>query len=159
MSGNVVNVVGSVQGLDRVAFALNLGIPQSVRATLRQAVDRLGLELQRRVKADYLSGSFQTGIGRAGALNVQTGTLRRSINLKREDTSTTVAAFVGTNVVYGRAWELGNVPRFGPGRTIIGRQAARPFLRPAWEEMRPKVQAELTKAIGFALRRGAMLGP
>ena len=64
---------------------------------VRTAVRRQGLELLRLVK-QKLSDDV---------LHVRSGRLRRSINEQDQDDGTTFQASVGTNVVYGRAWELG----------------------------------------------------
>jgi hypothetical protein len=69
-----------------------------VRELVRQVVQALGIELQRKVKAEKLSGQV---------LNVRTGRLRRSINEETHDAGDVVESTVGTPVVYGRFWELG----------------------------------------------------
>lgn len=69
------------------------GYPQRLRVTVRT----LGAELQAKVK-QKLSGDV---------LNVRTGRLRRSINLKFRDNASTFRSDVGTNVVYGRRFEIG----------------------------------------------------
>jgi phage gpG-like protein len=62
------------------------------------AVDRLSIEVQALVKDTKLSGQV---------LHTRTGTLRRSINRKIIKTPSTVAAEVGTNVVYAAVHEYG----------------------------------------------------
>lgn len=74
------------------------GLNSSVRASLRAAVLELSIKLQRRVKADKLSGQV---------LKVRTGRLRRSINYRVQEQSNGVFGFVGTNVKYGAAHEYG----------------------------------------------------
>jgi phage gpG-like protein len=69
------------------------GYPQRLRVTVRT----LGAELQRKVKMK-LSGDV---------LNVRTGRLRRSINMKFKDNTSTFRSDVGTNVVYARRFEVG----------------------------------------------------
>ena len=54
--------------------------------------------VESRVKTHYLSGA---------ALNVRTGHLRRSIHSNVEIRGDKVRGTIGTNVVYGRFWELG----------------------------------------------------
>ena len=122
---------------------------------LRRAVQRLGLELLRKVKMDFLTGQ---------ALKVRTGRLRRSINESTENNGRSITSTVGTNVSYARFWELGfsgseNVRahsrRIGQSgivaqvrahsRTV--NQAARPFLRPALAEMSSRVTEQLTGAV------------
>ena len=66
---------------------------------IRDSVNREGLNLLRMVKEEFLTGQ---------ALNVRTGTLRRSINLKVENpTEGEYSGAVGTNLVYAKIHELG----------------------------------------------------
>lgn len=96
MTGQVV-ITGQVLGAERLQTKLyDLG--GLVRSRLSAAIQRSALEVLRDVKGDTLSG---------GALNVRTGRLRRSINHKFEDQGDALVSSVGTNVVYGRFWELG----------------------------------------------------
>lgn len=139
-------VTANVQGLARAQSLLRDGIPMSVVSRLRAAVYSSAVRLQRHVKQDFLSGAPP------GALNVQSGTLRRNINIAREDTPTRVSAIVGTNIVYGVAWELGLVPdRKNPGQT----RPARPFLRPAYLNLQAEIRRNVEAAIGFAIKRAA----
>lgn len=139
----VANLTASVQGVEKVALAFGTTMPANIRAELRRAVDRLALELQAKVKRDWLTGP------RPQRLGVLSGTLRRSINLARIDTPTEVKAQVGTNVIYGHAWELGNVKNWQ--KQV---QPARPFLRPAYEELRSHIQATLQTAVTKAVAKG-----
>lgn len=65
---------------------------------VRNAVERLGMDLLAKVKDSKLSGQV---------LNVKTGRLRRSINARIDDQPGSVYSYVGTNVVYARIHELG----------------------------------------------------
>lgn len=69
------------------------GYPSRLRTTVRT----LGAELQRRAKLK-VSGDV---------LNVRTGRLRRSINLKFTESTSAFRSDVGTNVVYARRFEVG----------------------------------------------------
>ena len=132
----------------------------SIRARLAAAMDREAFALQARVK-QKLSGD---------ALHTVTGRLRRSINVRREDTPTTLTRTVGTNVVYARAHEYGFdgvvtvrehlrhiTQAFGrpiPPRDIIVRAHAahmhlpeRSFIRSALAERAPAIRAALVAAV------------
>lgn len=134
---------------------------------LTRSISRLVLSLQRRVKADKLSGQ---------ALKVRTGRLRRSINTRLEGMNTDqVTGYVGTNVSYARAHEYGftgqvNVKQslrmqtMAWGKSIEPKQVVvraharnvtlpeRSFLRSALEEMDAEIQRELSGAVTEAIR-------
>lgn len=74
------------------------GGPDRLHTALRREVDRLSLRVQSSVKDDKLTGQ---------ALHVRSGTLRRSINRKVEETPSSIIATVGTNVAYAHAHEYG----------------------------------------------------
>lgn len=74
------------------------GASDRLHTAMRREVDRLSIRVQSSVKEDKLTGQ---------ALHVRSGTLRRSINRKVEDTPSSVIATVGTNVAYARAHEYG----------------------------------------------------
>lgn len=88
-----VQVVG-----DREMIARLTSMTKRVRDFLRAALEREAIFETGYVKGQKLSGQV---------LNVRTGTLRRSINYKIEETSSRITASVGTNVIYGRVHELG----------------------------------------------------
>lgn len=137
-----------VQRFKRLAPALKTEVDRET--------DRLGFELQGLVQRDYLTGQV---------LHVQSGRLRASINRGNADTrshfeSTPVSAFafVGTNVSYGRIWELDGIAahdivpikakalRFTVGGQVLFRkrvhipaQGPRPYLSPALQQMRPQI--------------------
>lgn len=92
-------------------------IPDSVRSRVTDSIGRLTLRLQRKIKAEKLSGLQAKEGGRGGfrrnkslqVLQVRTGTLRRSIDQQLLTDSTAVAGVVSTNVVYGKAHEYGGL--------------------------------------------------
>lgn len=89
---------GEIIGGDELRAKVAVYAPNLVSRFTRM-MNRLVITLQRNVKADKLSGQV---------LNVRTGRLRRSINTRMEGENTpSVAGYVGTNVVYGRAQEYG----------------------------------------------------
>lgn len=163
-------ITGTIVGGSELIARLGR-MPAAVKAEVDMTVQKLGFELERRVKVDYLTGQV---------LKVRTDRLRGSISVatakqpgdsrsRFEATGTTSFAYVGTNVSYGVMWSKGIaahdiVPvkakalRFEIGGEILFRkrvsipaQAARPFLEPALESMRPLIMSELESA----LKRGA----
>lgn len=148
-------IVATVTGAAEVERSLSV-LAEDARVRVRETVQGLGLEVLRLVKEDFLTGR---------ALHVRSGRLRRSVNERTTESAGEIASSVGTNVAYARVWELGfsgtesvraHTRRIG--KTGIVAQvrafqrevnvAARPFLAPALEEMRPRVVAELRKAVG-----------
>jgi phage gpG-like protein len=141
-----------VDGVDVVKLALKAKGPKAQAAILRETW-ALGLKLQLLVKEGKLTGQV---------LKVQTNRLRGSISLRVIEGSAAVFAAVGTNVEYGRAWELGFTVKpylhanlFGkgikanmPGRTV----PARPFLRPTLTEMTPEIKVRLKAAAAAGLK-------
>lgn len=144
---------GRVIGGTQMVVKLKLRGQRAVDG-MRRTIHELGLELERLVKTRYLNGL---------ALHRRTGRLARDVNTKFTSTATSETSTTGTKVIYGKAWERGFtipareiVPRekqalFWPGakhpvRKVMqaGRhEAARPFLRPALQQMRPKIRARL----------------
>lgn len=138
----------------------------AVWARVARAVERAGIELAGDVAQNQLTGL---------ALHVKTGKLRRSIISKFTLSKAGAVATVGTNVVYGRFWELGyhgkvsvkahtrRLRRVGPrgGRGRLGSggvssvrsferqvdQNARPFLRPELEAYRRRFDSLIWKAV------------
>lgn len=150
-----IAITGTVVGAEAVAAKLGIAGPLKAIARLRESVRGLGFLLERRVKLEKLNGQV---------LRRRTGRLARSINTKITDTATSSTATVGTNVKYGRIWELTGskaytiVPRtkkalFWKGAThpvasvFKSAQAPRPFLKPALEEMRPTIRATIQRAM------------
>lgn len=161
MSDAPIQITASVVGAESVTARLKTGADRA-RAALRVVVPQLAVALQRRIKERKLTGQV---------LNVRTGRLRRSINFAVVESGDEISASVGTNVVYARLWELGGVI---PARVLEARSkgalywpgarhpvarvtqpsrtvAARPFLRPALDEMRARIRRELRGAIKGAL--------
>jgi phage gpG-like protein len=137
-------------------------MPGRVKDGLARAVARLGLELQRKVQAEKLTGQV---------LKVRTGSLRSSINTEISEAAEEVAASVGTNIRYARIHEYGvdhpwlieakaaKALRFEiGGRTVFARSVRHPplpersFLRSALREMQPKIEAGLREAVAQAIR-------
>lgn len=101
MSTPGIRITSRVIGTAEVAAKLHR-VGGVVHTALVQIITRLGMELMAYVKEDKLSGQV---------LNVRTGRLRRSINLKvyggAEGDGRSVYASVGTNVEYAAIHELG----------------------------------------------------
>lgn len=116
------------------------------------------MDLVKKVKAEKLSGQV---LGR------KTGRLSRSVTPSFEIDSTQVVGVVGTNVSYGRDWELGFDRKVGAGarggpRQMLEKARAlyfakhppgvrhygpRSFLGSALEEMAPTVRAEIEQTV------------
>ena len=90
-------LVARIAGAETVLSQLTSITPQ-VKGRVKNCVQRLTLQLLRKVKEDKLSGQV---------LKNQTGTLRRSINQKVEDLGSAIVGSVGTNLVYARVHEFG----------------------------------------------------
>jgi phage gpG-like protein len=148
----VIDVKAEVTGATAVAGRLE-GAEARILAMLARTVTRLGIELQRHVKADYLTGQ---------ALHVRSGRLRRGVNEKTVVGGTLVTATVGDNVSYARVHELGfqgseevkaHVRKTAHGVAQVRaftRQAnipARPFLAPALADMREKILSKIGAAV------------
>ena len=157
----------SVEGLPETLRALD-SQRGAYRRAIRDTILRLSMLMVGKVKDSKLSGQV---------LNVRTGRLRRSINMKLEETPAEVAGYVGTNVVYARPHEFGltmdeqvkehmRTATQAWGRMIKNPHATlvrahvrhvtlpeRSFLRSTLEEMQPQIKAELASAMENA--RGA----
>jgi phage gpG-like protein len=88
---------GTVVG-DREVVAKLTKYPEGLRKELRAAIERAGMRVQRHAKESKLSGQV---------LNVRTGRLRRSINLRVTEDPAMIQATVGTNVAYAKVHEFG----------------------------------------------------
>lgn len=148
-----VEVVGS----EEVRANLELA-SHTVHKRVVEAVSRVGVMLTRRVKEKLNGEVLKVG---------KTGNLRRSIHAEFTDDSSGVTGTVGTNVPYGRMWELGfdrKVGAFarggGAGMTAAQRaayaashppgvkhEAPRSFLGSTIDEMRPNINQLLTEAV------------
>lgn len=145
-----------IEGGDKLERLLTLAGPQ-IKDALREELAVQGFELAQYVKTQKLSGQV---------LHVQTGTLRRSIagvpigdGMQQE---------IGTNVPYGRYWELGfqgkeavrdTIRHLKDGREVFVsahlrnvNQPARPFLRPSLEENRVKIRQALIGSVSKVLK-------
>ncbi len=148
-------ITGSVVGAAEVVQRLRIRAPEQARSRLQVAVAKLGYTLERTVRTNQLNG---------GVLKRRTGRLARSINTKLSSTANSATAAVGTNVIYGRIWELTGsreyviLPRqkralywagaqHPVGRVVHPAQSPRPFLRPALDAMRPQIHETLTAAM------------
>lgn len=146
-------------------------MPDAAIKKIQDTVKMLGFELQARVQRDKLSGQV---------LKAPTGRLRASINPSQAmqsgdsrsryaDNGTQIYYYVGTNVEYAATWEYGTasktiLPINGKAlkfvvngmtlfrkRVTIPALAARPFLAPTLEEMRPLINEQLGKALKSAM--------
>lgn len=161
-------ITGTIIGT-RELIARMTELPKAAKVEIDATVLKLGYELERRVKVDYLSGQV---------LKVRTGRLRSSIGhgnegsvSHQETTATTSIYYVGTNVGYGVAWERGIaardiVPvrakalRFEIGGEVLFRkhvhipaQPARPFLEPALMSMRSLIMTQLQAALNRGMQK------
>jgi phage gpG-like protein len=96
-----IKITAQIIGVEAVIAKLNLlgfGAQERVEAEVK----RLGLELLRKVKEEKLSGQV---------LNVRTGSLRRSINMKSVVDRNQITATIGTNKNYAAIHEFGGQTR------------------------------------------------
>ena len=75
----------------------------------------------------------------------KTGTLRRSITINVVVKGQVVIARIGTNLEYARRIEYGFMDTDSRGR--VYHQAARPYLRPAFDEGKAQANAEMKAAL------------
>lgn len=158
---------------DRALIARLTAAPAQNKPRIDATVQALGFALEAHVKARKLTGQV---------LNVRTGRLRASISQSTamqagdsrsrfESTPDRAVATVGTNVVYGAAWEYGSrahdvvakvakALRFEIGGQVFFRelvhipaQAPRPFLAPSLQEMRPLIVERLRAALVDGMTR------
>lgn len=147
-------------GGEEVAQKLQ-SISPAVHGNLVRAITKLSIQLQAKVQSEKLSGQV---------LKNRTGTLRRSINYKIDESADRVTGRVGTNLKYGLAHEFGfhgavNVKAhlrmikqaFGkpiaPKQVMVSAHSRtmnlpeRSFLRTALREMIPEIQATIDQAV------------
>lgn len=153
-------------GGDTVAAVLRSWEPK-LQSEIRASIGRSVLRMQRHIGQNKLSGQV---------LNVQTGTLRRSIDQVVQSDGNAVHGIVNTNVRYGAAHEYGftgtvNVKaHLRHVRQVFGRPLKHPkyvqvgshsrsvklpersFLRSALRDMRPQIEADLKQSLERALR-------
>jgi hypothetical protein len=150
---------------DQDVLARLRGIPDAVNTGLVRTITKLGLDLQRRIQQDELSGQ---------ALAVRSGLLKSTIDLSLEQSGDRVTATIFSSSAYARAHEFGftgtvdvraSVRRVRQafGRPISekvinirahSRRMALPersFLRSALEEMGPAIRDEVEAAVREAL--------
>ena len=152
-------ITGALIG-DRELVQRIASIPQAAHDELVLTVQRLIYAVEARSKAGYLRGPRPLHLG------VVTGRLSGSVTTHMEVTSDSVYGICGTNVGYGKAWELGFTKKVGAGarggpRTLTGKAretyfakhppgtkqvAARPFLAPALADLRAQAVDEIQAA-------------
>jgi len=152
-------ITGALIG-DRELVQRVSAIPQAAQAELVPTVQRLIFAVEARSKTTYLRGPRPLHLG------VVTGRLSSSVTTHMEVTSDSVYGICGTNVGYGKLWELGFTKKVGAGarggpRTLTGgareryfakhppgvkQVAARPFLSPALDDIRPQAVTEIQAA-------------
>jgi phage gpG-like protein len=163
-------IVGDRQLVQRLKLA-----PGVVRQEVVKTVKKLGFELQAHVQKDYLTGP------RPAKLGVVTNRLRASITpnggdsrSRFVDTGGDISYYVGTNVSYGALWEYGFRMKVGAGArggpksmthvtelemyfakhpAGVKQMAARPFLKPALDDMRQKIIDELQQALTRGMQK------
>jgi len=157
-------ITGWILGDANLVAKLNY-MPGGMQTALRKTVQRLALQLLS-VTKKKLSDDV---------LHVRTGRLRRSINQRVEEEGHSVTGVVGSNVVYAKRQEYGftgnesvkahlrNITKVF-GKSVTPHQIsvksfsrkvnypAHSFLRTALEEMRPQIEAEMSKAMGEAMK-------
>ena len=154
-------LVGDQRVLERLG-----ALPDAVNSELLRAITQLGIELQRDVKQNKLSGQ---------ELRSRTGSLRSSIDL-RIDQKGAITASVSSDSRYAGAQEYGfagtvsvraSLRRITEafGRPIAGKTInvrsynrrmdlpKRSFLRSALEDMRPAIREEVEVALTEAVSR------
>lgn len=132
-----------------------MSIPDRLRAQLKQAMQKIVIDLQRQVVKNKLSGQV---------LNVVTNRLRSSITGRVEDTGTGISGIVGTNVPYGRVHEYGGsftIPahtrtsRLGNSynvRSYTAHFPERSFMRTSLADLAGQIRADLEAAVSRGLR-------
>jgi hypothetical protein len=90
----------AVAGVERVTAHLG-SISEATRRQVLAALQRLAIKVQAIANERYLHGP------RPGRLGVISGRLTRSLHVRTSDTPTEISASTGTNLAYGRHWELG----------------------------------------------------
>ncbi|TXH41836.1 MAG: HK97 gp10 family phage protein [Desulfurellales bacterium] len=113
-------ITGYIHGKDQLIARLE-GMPGQLRKWLLEAVTDATIRLQRGVVADKLTGQV---------LSVRTGTLRRSINMRVEQTPTSITGIVGTNVHYGAIHEFGGTVQ--QHQRLVTMVFGKPLKFPVW---------------------------
>ena len=153
-------LVGDVQLLERLR-----ALPGAINSGLLRGIAQLGIELQRHVQQDKLSGQV---------LRSRTGSLRSSVSLQVDQSGGAVTASVFTDSRYARAQEYGFAGtvsvraslrriREAFGRPIAEKAISvraydrrmdlpeRSFLRSAVEDIPPAIRDEVEAALAKAV--------
>lgn len=151
---------------DEELLARLRSIPDAINAGLARAITKLGIDLQRNVQQNELSGQ---------TLNVRTGSLRASVDVEIAQSADTITARVFSDSPYAHVHEFGfsgavsvkaSLRRITEafGRPISDTSIAvgthsrrmflpeRSFLRSALEEMTPEIRDEVESALREALK-------
>ena len=156
MSDQPIEIKATIVGAVEIEARFLTGRARVKEYVLRET-HILTTKLQRKVKEEKLSGQV---------LKVRTGRLRRSINRRVDVLADQVIGRVGTNVEYGRTWELTGTPAMdifpsrakalrwiGPnGQPVFAGNVhkdavgPKPFLKPALAELRPEAVIRLAAA-------------
>jgi HK97 gp10 family phage protein len=141
-----------LHGVERAIAALEQK-SAAMRAATRQATAKALHLIEKRAKEKLTTSSHAASEPTPSAPgeppSLVTGNLRRSIKVTGPTliTSSTWMGQVGPTAVYGRIQELGGVTGRGGATTL----PARPYMRPALEEVMPEItdlfRAAATKAI------------
>lgn len=146
-----MNIYASVAGDEAVILRLK-EYPDKFRVRLNKVVERLAIQLQGKIVAEKLSGQV---------LNNKTGTLRRSINYRIENSDNEITAIVGANTPYAARHEYGFhgtesvrgfIRRLKSGKTSQVNPhtrninyAARSYLRSSLAEMKVEILTQLSQ--------------
>lgn len=138
----------------------DLGITRTrLLADIKTEIRRVAVDVTAHVKDRKLSGQV---------LKVQTGRLRRSVNLKVTESATGVEARVGTNVEYARIHEFGFTGTVNVKEHMRkGKQAytvrahtrrvnlpERSFLRSSLSDMRQDIDQRIARVVGQSIAKG-----
>ncbi len=153
-----MSISGIVIG-GEAAIARFDSFPEKLRAELRVGIGRAALRVSVQSKENKLSGQV---------LNVVTGRLRRSINIKVSESTTGVQGTVGTNVAYAHVHEFGfqgtvsvrehlRTSKLGNQFTVRAHAMRmnvpeKSFLRSALTDMAEPIRLEFENAMQRALR-------
>jgi len=152
-------LVGDEQLLERLR-----ALPDAINSGLARSITQLGIDLQRNVRQDKLSGQV---------LRSRTGALKSSIDLRVDQGARSVSASVFTDLRYGAAQEYGFAGTVSVGaslrwiREAFGRPIAektisvrahnrrmdlpeRSFLRSGLEDMTPAIRAAVEAGVAEA---------
>jgi phage gpG-like protein len=140
-------------------------MPEAINASLLRVIAKLGIDLQRSVQQEELSGQ---------ALQIRSGSLQSSIDLRLDQSPTAATATVFTDSRYAGIHEYGFAGAVSVGASLrsitqaFGRPIAeriitvrayrrsmnlpeRSFLRSALEEMTPAIRDEVEAALRQAV--------